>query len=72
MPSSESISVSLRRRYWPGPSRLKPLPVPPPPLGGPRHVEEGVDLQATIDTLRAEVAQVRVALQQYRQSQSQS
>jgi len=26
----------------------------------------GQDLQATIDTLRAEVAQVRVALQQYR------
>ncbi|WP_017301432.1 DUF6825 family protein [Nodosilinea nodulosa] len=26
----------------------------------------GTDLQATIDTLRAEIAQVRVALQQYR------
>lgn len=35
-------------------------------------VEGGVDLQATIDTLRAEVAQVRVALQQYRQNQNQS
>lgn len=29
-------------------------------------VATGQDLQATIDTLRAEVAQVRVALQQYR------
>ena len=35
-------------------------------------VEGGVDLQATIDTLRAEVAQVRVALQQYRHNNSQS
>jgi hypothetical protein len=44
----------------------------PTPPGGASSVEEGVDLQATIDTLRAEVAQVRVALQQYRQNQSQS
>jgi hypothetical protein len=29
-------------------------------------VTDGEDLQATIDTLRAEIAQVRVALQQYR------
>ena len=35
-------------------------------------LEGGVDLQATIDTLRAEVAQVRVALQQYRQNHGQS
>jgi demethoxyubiquinone hydroxylase (CLK1/Coq7/Cat5 family) len=35
-------------------------------------LEGGVDLQATIDTLRAEVAQVRVALQQYRHNNSQS
>lgn len=34
--------------------------------------EATVDLQATIDTLRAEVAQVRVALQQYRQNHGQS
>jgi hypothetical protein len=31
-------------------------------------VSTQVDLQATIDTLRAEIAQVRVALQQYRAS----
>ncbi|MBT9310721.1 DUF6825 family protein [Leptothoe kymatousa] len=30
--------------------------------------EVGEDLQATIDNLRAEIAQVRVALQQYRAS----
>lgn len=30
--------------------------------------ESGEDLQATIDNLRAEIAQVRVALQQYRSS----
>ncbi|MBE9066812.1 hypothetical protein IQ260_09120 [Leptolyngbya cf. ectocarpi LEGE 11479] len=30
--------------------------------------ESGEDLQATIDNLRAEIAQVRVALQQYRAS----
>ncbi|NEQ50533.1 MAG: hypothetical protein F6K11_10430 [Leptolyngbya sp. SIO3F4] len=31
-------------------------------------VSEDEDLQATIDNLRAEIAQVRVALQQYRSS----
>lgn len=31
-------------------------------------LETGEDLQATIDNLRAEIAQVRVALQQYRSS----
>ncbi|MEM6253322.1 MAG: DUF6825 family protein [Cyanobacteria bacterium P01_D01_bin.156] len=30
--------------------------------------DSGEDLQATIDNLRAEIAQVRVALQQYRSS----
>ena len=42
--------------------------------GAPGASGEGgtvTDLQATIDTLRAEIAQVRVALQQYR-STSQS
>ncbi|MEA5452346.1 hypothetical protein VB780_27485 [Leptolyngbya sp. CCNP1308] len=36
--------------------------------GGPASAAAGsaTDLQATIDTLRAEIAQVRVALQQYR------
>ncbi|MBU6230391.1 MAG: hypothetical protein KGQ93_11935 [Cyanobacteria bacterium REEB459] len=32
----------------------------------PAPSTDGEDLQATIDTLRAEIAQVRVALQQYR------
>jgi len=36
------------------------------PAGGFGNVGNGPDLQATIDTLRAEIAQVRVALQQYR------
>ncbi len=44
-------------------------PTPPAAATG---VEAEDDLQATIDTLRAEVAQVRVALQQYRQNQNQS
>ena len=35
---------------------------------GTSAVDVGEDLQATIDNLRAEIAQVRVALQQYRAS----
>lgn len=35
-------------------------------VGTPGAPAVGSDLQATIDTLRAEIAQVRVALQQYR------
>lgn len=36
--------------------------------GGPAPVGQPQDLQATIDTLRAEIAQVRSTLQQYRAS----
>ena len=36
--------------------------------GGSAPSENTEDLQATIDNLRAEVAQVRAAIQQYRQS----
>lgn len=36
------------------------------PFSGGTSTEAPEDLQATIDTLRAEIAQVRVALQQYR------
>ena len=39
---------------------------PGPSSGGAGATETPDDLQATIDTLRAEIAQVRVALQQYR------
>lgn len=39
-----------------------------PGASGFGAVDSSQDLQATIDTLRAEIAQVRVALQQYRTS----
>lgn len=39
---------------------------PSPFSGGSPSADAPEDLQATIDTLRAEIAQVRVALQQYR------
>ncbi|MFH7242382.1 MAG: DUF6825 family protein [Spirulina sp.] len=39
---------------------------PASPFSGGTAAGEPEDLQATIDTLRAEIAQVRVALQQYR------
>jgi hypothetical protein len=39
---------------------------PAPSASGFGTVSSSQDLQATIDTLRAEIAQVRVALQQYR------
>ncbi|HSM80599.1 MAG TPA: hypothetical protein VLS96_02880 [Nodosilinea sp.] len=38
----------------------------PGATGAAGEVGTATDLQATIDTLRAEIAQVRVALQQYR------
>ncbi|PSN17477.1 hypothetical protein C7271_17540 [filamentous cyanobacterium CCP5] len=38
------------------------------PSAGSPQPESGQDLQAVIDTLRAEIAQTRVALQQYRSS----
>lgn len=47
---------------------LKTRPTSPAPGPAPTASGTPMDLQATIDTLRAEIAQVRASLQQYRAS----
>jgi hypothetical protein len=49
---------------------LKNQPTSPGPGPAPSSDGSPTDLQATIDTLRAEIAQVRASLQQYRSSDS--